>query len=71
MSIFSRHIEQRRVSLLAQTLLDLRIHGDDAISMALHIRRDAMAGAQRIAGKADHRDRFRALKQVGDGIGLR
>src|SRR6476646_4658477 len=39
--------------------------------MALHIGRDAVTGAQRIIGESDDSNRFRALKQISDGIRLR
>ena len=32
-----RHVEQRDEGLLAQTLLNLRIHWNDAVAMTLHI----------------------------------
>src|ERR1700683_1060870 len=51
-----RHLEQGPVSFLAQTLVDSRIHWNDAISLGLHIRRYAMAGAERIAGEPDYGD---------------
>ena len=54
-----RHVEQRPIRLFAQAFLDLRIDRNDAISVGLHVGRDAVAGAQGIAGEADH----------GDGLG--
>ena len=37
------NIEQRWIRLLAQSLVDVRIHRDDAITMGLHVRRDTVA----------------------------
>ena len=62
------HSEQRRVSLLAQALLDSRVYRDDAISVALHVGRDTVAGTQRIAREADHGDGPGTLERLGDGV---
>src|ERR1700733_4224726 len=43
-----RHIQQRSVGPLAQARLNLRIHRNDAVSVALHVSRHAVAGTQRI-----------------------
>ena len=64
-----RNVEQRRISFLAQALLDLRIYRDDTISVALHVGRNAVAGTHGITRQADDRDGLGALQQVGDGIG--
>lgn len=66
-----RHVEQRGISLLSETGIDLWIHGNNAVSLALHVGGNAMAGPQRVAGKADHGDGFRAFQQRGYGIFLR
>ena len=71
MSIFSGTSEQRSVGLFAQTRLDLRIHRNDAVSLALHVGRHAVAGAQGIVRESDHRDGFRVAQQFSDGICLR
>ena len=44
----SRDIAQGRVRLFAQAFLDVRVDRDDAISVALHVGRNAMAGTQRV-----------------------
>src|SRR5580704_7768971 len=59
---FIRHVEQRSISLLAQTGIDLWIHRNDPVSMALHVGGDAVAGTQRIAGETDYGDIFGALE---------
>ena len=53
------NVEQRRVSLLTQALRNVRIHGNDAVSVGLHVSRNAVAGTQRIAGEPDDCDRLR------------
>src|ERR1017187_1185524 len=67
---FDRHVEQRCVRLLAQALIDLRVYREDSISVALHIGRDPVAGAQGIGGEADHGDGLGTHQQVSDGIRL-
>ena len=55
------HLEQGSVSFLTQAFVNVRIHRDDAVSVALHVGGHAVAGAQRITGESDHCDRFRTL----------
>src|ERR1700732_754805 len=45
-----RHFKQRSVSFLTQAGFDLRIHWNYAVTVVLHISRNAMTRAQRIVG---------------------
>src|SRR5579864_8727640 len=65
-----RHIEQRGVSFLAQAFFNVRIHWNDAVSVALHVGGNAVAGTHRIAGESDHCDCFGPLKKIGNRIGF-
>src|SRR6266851_6793911 len=51
-----RYLEQRSISLLAQTGLNVRIHRNDAVTLALHVGRNPVAGTHRVAGESDHGD---------------
>ena len=56
------------ISSLAQDVLLVRIHRDDAIALALHILRDAEAGTHRIGGESNDRNSLRIRKQFADWI---
>jgi hypothetical protein len=66
-----RHLEQRAISLFSEAGFDVRVHRNDAISLALHIGGNAMTGAQWVRGKTDHSYSFRAFQQRGNRIFLR
>ena len=68
---FLRHVKQRRVRCFSEAGLDLRIDGNDAVTVTLHVSGDAVAGTQRIVGESYDRDGFGALQQIGNGIGSR
>src|SRR5215472_3300104 len=68
---FLRYVKQRWVGFFSKTLINIRIHRDDSVSVALHVSGDAMAGTHGIGGKSHNGDRFRMPQQVRDGVGLR
>jgi hypothetical protein len=63
---FLRDIEQRWVGLFAEGAVDAGIHGDNAITVKLHVRRDAIAWADRARRQADDRNGFRGGEHVGN-----
>src|SRR3954467_13307859 len=50
--------------------MDLRIHGNDAVAVRLHVCRDAMARPQRTVRESHDRNSTGMLQQVSDGIRL-
>ena len=66
---FLRRFGQRRDGLFAQRALDRRIHGNNAVAVALQVGGNAVAGAQRAIGKAHHRDGFASFEQFADFVG--
>jgi hypothetical protein len=65
------NIQQRGIRLLAENLVSLRIHGNDAVALRLHVGGNAMTGTHRIVGKPNHRYVARRAKKIGNRIGLR
>ena len=65
-----RYVKQGSIGGLAERLFDIGVDRKNAITLTLHVCRDAMARTQRAVREPHHGDGFGLLEQLGNWIGL-
>src|SRR5208283_4709568 len=65
-----RNVQQRCIRLFPQRRLDLRIDGNDAVPLALHVESNAVAGTVRLVGESNYGNGLGASQQFSNRVAL-